>query len=111
MFPISRPSLPIMASFLALLGAVACTSVPDRAAVADPLDVPAVHTAINLDASAVRKRSAQSLDQRVRNLVLVVAGQSNITNIAPSVYKTRNPDAIDNFNPYDGVIYAAADPL
>jgi hypothetical protein len=114
---IPRPTLPLTAALLSLSVVVRCTTVPDRttlldrAAVADPLDVPAMHTAINLDASAVRKRPAQSLDQRVRNLVLIVAGQSNITDIAPSVYKTRNPDAIDNFNPYDSVIYAAADPL
>ncbi len=53
----------------------------------------------------------QTLDPGVRNLVIVAIGQSNMVNIAPSAYAPVNAGAIDNFNPYDGAIYAAADPL
>jgi hypothetical protein len=46
----------------------------------------------------------------VRNLVLLVMGQSNNENEAPSAYTPTNGSAIDEFNIYDGSIYAASDP-
>ena len=42
-------------------------------------------------------------------LVLIVLGQSNGTNVAPTPYTPTNGTAIDNLNPYDGAIYAAQD--
>lgn len=55
-------------------------------------------------------RSA-TINTGIRNLVLIVAGQSNYQNVAPSAYTPTNASAIDNFNVYDGGMYAAADPL
>jgi hypothetical protein len=52
-----------------------------------------------------------TIDTGIRNLVLIVAGQSNYQNVAPTAYTPTNASALDNFNVYDGGVYAAADPL
>lgn len=51
------------------------------------------------------------IDTSVRNLILIVAGQSNRTSVAPSAYTPANPSQIDNLNIYDGQMYIAADPM
>lgn len=62
----------------------------------------------DISAKTVR---ATPIDTGVRNLVLIVAGQSNRTSVAPSAYTPTNPTKLDNLNLYDGQIYAAADPM
>lgn len=44
-------------------------------------------------------------------VVLVVAGQSNCCNSVDALYSPTNTGKIDNFNVYDGGVYAADDPL
>ena len=46
-----------------------------------------------------------------KTLVLISAGQSNRTSVAPSAFSPLNSANIDNLNIYDGAIYAAADPM
>jgi hypothetical protein len=67
----------------------------------------------NAGYQATGGKTARSLDINtgIKNLVLIVAGQSNYQNVAPSAYTPTNASAIDNFNVYDGGMYAAADPL
>lgn len=72
--------------------------------------IPANNGAINNNTKVTSLRSLQALNPMVRNLVIVAAGQSNITNAAPSAYTPTNGSKIDNFNIYDGGSYAAADP-
>lgn len=62
------------------------------------------------DTSAKTVRNTP-INTAVRNLVLIVAGQSNRTSVVPSAYTPSNPTALDNLNIYDGMIYAAADPM
>lgn len=65
---------------------------------------------VNVNTKAVALRS-QTVNTGIRNLVLIVAGQSNATNVAPSVYTPANPLSLDQLNVNDGAIYAAGDPL
>lgn len=65
---------------------------------------------MNVQTSGLALRS-QTVNTSIRNLVLIVAGQSNVTNVAPSVYTPSNPSKIDCLNVYDGGIYEAKDPL
>lgn len=51
------------------------------------------------------------LDLSTRLCVIVTLGQSQTINIAPSLYTPANVDRIDNLNIYDGLRYAAIDPL
>lgn len=52
----------------------------------------------------------QTLNTAIRNLVLVIAGQSLREAQTPTAYVPTNASAIDNFNVYDGAVYAWADP-
>lgn len=54
---------------------------------------------------------AVSLNTAVRNLVLLTAGQSNMASVGPSAYAPANGSVLDNLNVYNGLNYAAADPL
>lgn len=51
-----------------------------------------------------------ALNTGVKNLVLIVAGQSNVAAEAPSAYTVTNSSVIDNFNIYDGGMYVYTDP-
>ena len=51
------------------------------------------------------------IDPNIRTLVLITAGQSLMVNLLTNVATPSNPSMLDNLNPYDGSIYAAADPL
>lgn len=51
-----------------------------------------------------------TLDTGIKNLILILAGQSNRESEAPSAYSLTNSSAIDNFNIYDGAPYAWQDP-
>lgn len=64
----------------------------------------------NRDVNAKSLRS-QAVDPGIRNLVLIVAGQSNSEPMQTTTYSPANPSALDNFNIYDGAIYSASDPL
>jgi Carbohydrate esterase, sialic acid-specific acetylesterase len=54
-------------------------------------------------------KTLQAIPPRV--LLLITVGQSNIVNIGPTAYTPSHAAAIGNFNPYDGNLYAYADPL
>lgn len=47
----------------------------------------------------------------IRNCVLLIAGQSQTTNVSPTVYTPINSAKITNFNIYDGACYSCFDPL
>lgn len=51
-----------------------------------------------------------TINTGISNLVLFVMGQSNNENEAPSQYSPTNGSAIDDFNIFNGAIYAAQDP-
>jgi hypothetical protein len=52
----------------------------------------------------------QTINTGIRNLVLIMAGQSLREAVAPTAFTPSNATAIDNLNPYDGAVYAWADP-
>ena len=55
---------------------------------------------------------SQTINSGIANLVLIVAGQSNIDNFTESTaYSPTNPTALDNLNIYDSAIYKAVAPL
>jgi hypothetical protein len=57
-------------------------------------------------------RTARNLtiNTGIKNLVLILAGQSLMAAEAPSAYTPTNAIAIDNFNIYDGSVYPWSDP-
>lgn len=59
----------------------------------------------------VKTLGTQSINPAIRNLIIIAAGQSNITNIAPNYFTPVNPTKLDNLNVYDGAVYTAVDPL
>lgn len=67
----------------------------------------------NAGFSDVGGRTVRSavINPAIRNLVLIIAGQSNMTGVASAVHSPTNGAVLDNFNVYDGQLYAAADPL
>lgn len=46
-----------------------------------------------------------------KTLILIVMGDSQRASVGPSSYTPTNASAIDNFNIYDGALYANLDPL
>lgn len=55
--------------------------------------------------------STQVVDPAIRNLVLIVIGQSLCEDIVPSAYSPANPTKLDNLTEANGAIYRAEDPL
>lgn len=55
--------------------------------------------------------NGQTVNPAVRNLILIVAGQSNVGNVTPSTYTPSNPTKLDQLSVYDGAIRVASDPL
>lgn len=55
--------------------------------------------------------TTQTVNPAIRNLVMIVIGQSLCEGIVPSAYIPANPTKLDNLNNADGAIYRAADPL
>lgn len=51
-----------------------------------------------------------SVNTGVRNLVLIIAGQSLMGAEAPTSYVPTHANAVDQVNIYDGAVYAMADP-
>lgn len=54
---------------------------------------------------------SQSINPAQKTLVMIVDGQSQAGNVAPTTYIPTNSSAIDNFNIYDGASYPVAGPL
>lgn len=50
-----------------------------------------------------------TINTGIRNLVLIIDGQSLMGAEAPTAYTPTNGTAIDNLNPFDGSVYAWAD--
>lgn len=63
-----------------------------------------------LDTTA-KTLSSQTLNNGIRNCILLIAGQSNACNNAPSAYTPTNTGKVDCLNPYNGAIYAQIDPM
>lgn len=63
----------------------------------------------NQDASTKTVRNL-TINTGVKNLILIIAGQSNRQAITPTAYTLSNASAIDNFSIYDSAVYAYADP-
>lgn len=55
--------------------------------------------------------TSQTVNTGIRNLVMIVIGQSLCEGIVTSAYTPTNTTALDNLNNADGAIYRAADPL
>lgn len=49
-----------------------------------------------------------TIDTSIRNCVLILAGQSNMSNEAPTAYTPTYASQVDNFNIYDRQMYAAS---
>jgi carbohydrate esterase-like sialic acid-specific acetylesterase len=64
----------------------------------------------NADISGKTVRS-RTINTGIKNLVLLVFGQSNCTSIAATAFTPVNGTVLDNFNILDGQMYAASDPL
>src|SRR3954466_7292223 len=45
-------------------------------------------------------RASPQINTGIKNLVLIIAGQSNVGSEAPSAYVPTNSSAVDNFNLY-----------
>lgn len=54
--------------------------------------------------------SSQKIDTTKKNLILIVAGQSNIANVGLTQYTPSNPTGLDELYVSDGAIYKAIDP-
>jgi hypothetical protein len=62
------------------------------------------------DARGLQERPP-AIDPKRRTLVLISAGQSLATNILPTLYLPQHPEAVSNFNIYDGKLYDIRGPL
>jgi hypothetical protein len=51
-----------------------------------------------------------TINTGVKNLILIMVGQSNRQAIAPTAYTLVNASSVDNFSLYDSAVYAYADP-
>lgn len=60
---------------------------------------------------ACRTNCIPVIDPAKKTLVLITAGASNGASISPSAFVPTNLAVIDNFNMYDGGLYANLDPL
>lgn len=54
---------------------------------------------------------SSDLNTSQKNLILIVAGDSNTAGTGPSLFTPTNASVVDNFNVYDGANYACIDPL
>lgn len=71
-----------------------------------------VAQSVNADTKGVAFSSnGQTVSPAVRNLVLILSGQSLCADIVPSAYVPANPTKIDQLNIYDGAIRVASDPI
>lgn len=72
-------------------------------------DSPGGATSSNVN--AVSLRADQTPSPAVRNLAVIVAGQSNCTDIIPTLYTITNTSALDQLYIKNGGVYNALDPL
>lgn len=61
------------------------------------------------DTSAKTRRN-QTINTGIKNLILIIAGQSLMGAESPTAYTPTNSTAIDQLNIYDGAVYAMSDP-
>ncbi len=102
----------ILLALLVTLLALGAVCAQQGAASIDVFRLKFISTGVNQDTKATALSSnGQTVNPAVRNLVLILAGQSNCADLVPSAYATANPTKLDQLNIYDGAIYAAADPL
>lgn len=99
-----------LVSLLLLWPSIACAQVAGGWTDPNLLPVITGGAVLNVNISGLARRS-QAVNTGIKNLVLIVAGQSNVTNIAPSAYSPVNASSIDVMNITDGAIYPAVDPL
>lgn len=62
------------------------------------------------DTSGLTPRQV-TVDPSQKTIVLIVAGQSNMTTLLPTMYIPRNSEAISQFNIYDGHFYPVQGPV
>lgn len=108
-----RRLLSIIAAFALLLAFPASAQRGSGASVdLFRLSFPPGTSGVNRDTKSIAlSSSGQTVSAAVRNLILIVAGQSNTGNITPSTYTPANPTKVDMLNVYDGAIYKASDPI
>lgn len=99
-------------ALLLLLAAVLpCHAQRSGAAPVDRFQLSAETIAsINQDTGG-KTLSSQTINTGIRNLVMLLIGQSLCEGIVPTAYTPANPTKLDNLNQADGAIYRAADPL
>ena len=66
---------------------------------------------VNLNNNPLSQTASQTVDITKTNLVILVAGQSNIGDVAPSAFSPVNASALFQLSIYDGKVYPAVDPL
>ncbi len=65
----------------------------------------------NLDNNPLSQTATQTIDTTKTNLILIVAGQSNIASPAPTAFTPVNGSSLFQLSIFDGKIYPALDPL
>ena len=88
---------------------VASKADPFKLGVSERNDVQFSDTGFG-DTTAKTVRS-RTINTGIRNLVLLIFGQSNCTSVAQTAYSPTNGTVLDQLNILDGQMYAAADPL
>lgn len=87
------------------------------AALPDPMQLPVIVVPSGRDSlccgNEINSKTARNptINTGIRNLVLILDGQSNVNDNHSTAYVPANPTKIDNLNLFDGQIYAATDPL
>lgn len=85
---------------------LSCISAPDPFKLDDSFDRVYTHRVTN-----GRALRSAVINPALKTLVLISHGQSNRTNINPTLYTPTSPAVIDNFNIYDGALYDPTGPL
>lgn len=81
----------------------------------DPFVLPVIpitpYGPTNYNTTGLTPRATQATSSAIRNLVIIGAGQSNMSDTAPTAYTASNPTKLDQFNVNDGTVYPAIEPL
>ena len=107
----------ILGWLFALLTTSALAQGKGAASLPDPAQLQTINLASGRDSMCcgndVNSKTARNptINTGIRNLVLVIGGQSNMGDNHGAAYTPTNATAIDNLHLNDGQIYAAADPL
>ncbi|MET4170953.1 hypothetical protein ABIB99_002035 [Bradyrhizobium sp. LA6.1] len=86
-------------------------SPPDPFTLYDTNSLNAIQTTGGYRITSGRSVRSSAINSGIKNLVLLTAGQSLITNVGPTLYVPTNGGVIDNLNVYDGQLYDCAGPL